>query len=334
MFGINYVKADPSTFIMQIRNGAVVKEGIGKAFYYFAPSSSLVAVPVNSKELPFVFRVQTTDYQEVSIQGQVTFLIAEPKAAAKTLNFAISPKGEYLAEDPDKVDERVIRSIQVSVRNHIEARNLREALNCAQELTIELEQDLSSNNALNSLGIDINDISFTAIKPTPETGKALEAEVRESLLKEADTAIYARRLASIEQEKSVKESKLETERALQKKQQDLEKDKLEAERKQMQQRFLLKQEEITAQIEDEEKMKEWVALNAANERSRAEAEAYGISAKLDAYNGIDTERLKVLSMSGFGPEQIIAQAIENLTQGENKVGNLNLTPDLLQSLIK
>lgn len=334
MFGINYVKADPSTFIMQIRNGNVVREGVGKAFYYFAPSSSLVAVPVNSKELPFVFRVQTKDYQEVSIQGQVTFLITEPKAAAKTLNFAISPQGKYMAEDPEKVDERVMRSIQVSVRNHIETRNLREALNCARTLTIELERDLGSNRALKSLGIEINDISFTAIKPTPETGKALEAEVRESLLKEADTAIYARRLASIEQEKSVKESELETEKALQKKQQDLEKDKLEAERDQMQQRFLLRQEEIAAQIEDEEKMKDWVALNTANERSRAEAEAYGISTKLDAYNGIDTERLKVLSMAGFGPEQIIAQAIENLTHGENKVGNLNITPDLLQSLIK
>lgn len=334
MFGINYVKADPSTFIMQIRNGTVVREGIGKAFYYFAPSSSLVSVPVNSKELPFVFRVQTKDYQEVSIQGQVTFLISEPKAAAKTLNFAISPKGKYLAEDPDKVDERVIRSIQVSVRNHIEARDLRQALNCAQELTTELEQDLNGNKALNSLGIDINDISLTAIKPTPETGKALEAEVRESLLKEADTAIYARRLASIEQEKSVKESELETEKALQKKQQDLEKGMLEAEREQMQQRFLLKQEEIEAKIADEEKMKEWVALNATNERSRAEVEAYSISARLEAYNGIDTERLKVLSMAGLGPEQIIAQAIENLTQGENKVGNLNLTPDLLQSLMK
>jgi hypothetical protein len=41
-----------------------------------------------------------------------------------------------------------------------------------------------------------------------------------------------------------------------------------------------------------------------------------------------------MSMNGAKPEQLIAQAIENLTQGDNKVENLNLSPDLLQSLIK
>jgi hypothetical protein len=53
---------------------------------------------------------------------------------------------------------------------------------------------------------------------------------------------------------------------------------------------------------------------------------------MQAYQNIDIEKLKVMSMSGMKPEQLIAQAIENLTQGDNKVGNLNLSPDLLLAL--
>lgn len=332
MFGINYIKADPSTHLMQFKNGAVVKQGLGTSFFYYGPSSSLVAVPVNSKELPFVFRMQTQDFQDISIQGQITYRIASPSDAVKQLNFTIDARGSYLSEDPDKIEERVLRSVQVSVRNQIERRKLRDALTCAKALTTELKTDLDNVGALVSLGIEINDVALTAIVPNPETGKALEAEVRESLLRDADEAVYARRLASIEQEKSVKESELETEKAIQKKQQDLEKATLEAEREQMQQRFRINQERITAEIEDEEQLKGLVELNVANEKARADAQAYKIKVKMDAYAQIDSERLKVLSMSGMGPEQLIAQAIENLTKGDNKVGNLNLSPELLQSL--
>jgi regulator of protease activity HflC (stomatin/prohibitin superfamily) len=332
MFGLKYIKADPSTHLMLFKKGNVIQEGVGVSFFYYAPSSSLVAIPSNSKELPFVFRLQTADFQELSLQGQITYRIEKPREAAKMLNFTIEPTGQYVSDDPKKLDERVQRAVQVLLRNHIESMTLKNALTCARQLTLDLKQGLGSIDAITSLGVGITDVSLTAIKPTPETGKALEAEIRESLLKEADSAIYARRLASIEQEKSVKESELETEKAIQKKQQDLEASKLEAVRLRKQQQFKINQETIQAQIEDEKQLEQLVTINAANERARGDVQAYKIQVQMQAYQNIDIEKLKVMSMSGMKPEQLIAQAIENLTQGDNKIGNLNLSPDLLLAL--
>ncbi|MEM5504295.1 SPFH domain-containing protein [Shewanella frigidimarina] len=332
MFGLKYIKADPSTHLMLFQKGNVIQEGVGVSFFYYAPSSSLVAIPSNSKELPFVFRLQTADFQELSLQGQITYRIEKPREAAKMLNFTIEPTGQYVSDDPKKLDERVQRAVQVLLRNHIESMTLKNALTCARQLTLDLKQGLGSIDAITSLGVGITDVSLTAIKPTPETGKALEAEIRESLLKEADSAIYARRLASIEQEKSVKESELETEKAIQKKQQDLETSKLEAVRLRKQQQFKINQETIQAQIEDEKQLEQLVTINAANERARGDVQAYKIQVQMQAYQNIDIEKLKVMSMSGMKPEQLIAQAIENLTQGDNKIGNLNLSPDLLLAL--
>ncbi|WP_350998439.1 MULTISPECIES: SPFH domain-containing protein [unclassified Shewanella] len=332
MFGLKYIKADPSTHLMLFKKGNVIQEGVGVSFFYYAPSSSLVAIPSNSKELPFVFRLQTADFQELSLQGQITYRIEKPREAAKMLNFTIEPTGQYVSDDPKKLDERVQRAVQVLLRNHIESMTLKNALTCARQLTLDLKQGLGSIDAITSLGVGITDVSLTAIKPTPETGKALEAEIRESLLKEADSAIYARRLASIEQEKSVKESELETEKAIQKKQQDLETSKLEAVRLRKQQQFKINQETIQAQIEDEKQLEQLVTINAANERARGDVQAYKIQVQMQAYQNIDIEKLKVMSMSGMKPEQLIAQAIENLTQGDNKIGNLNLSPDLLLAL--
>tara|TARA_R110000796_G_scaffold68432_5_gene156737 strand:+ start:4461 stop:5486 length:1026 start_codon:yes stop_codon:yes gene_type:complete len=332
MFGLKYIKADPSTHLMLFQKGLLIQEGVGVSFFYYVPSSSLVAIPSNSKELPFVFRLQTADFQELSLQGQITYRIEKPREAAKMLNFTIEPTGQYVSDDPKKLDERVQRAVQVLLRNHIESMTLKNALTCARQLTLDLKQGLGSIDAITSLGVGITDVSLTAIKPTPETGKALEAEIRESLLKEADSAIYARRLASIEQEKSVKESELETEKAIQKKQQDLETSKLEAVRLRKQQQFKINQETIQAQIEDEKQLEQLVTINAANERARGDVQAYKIQVQMQAYQNIDIEKLKVMSMSGMKPEQLIAQAIENLTQGDNKIGNLNLSPDLLLAL--
>ena len=51
MFGIRYYKASPTTYVLQYVNGQVKREGIGLAFFYFAPHSTLVAVPVGSDDV-------------------------------------------------------------------------------------------------------------------------------------------------------------------------------------------------------------------------------------------------------------------------------------------
>ena len=48
MFGIQYLKAPATTFVLQYKNGKVVRRGNGLSFYYFAPTSVLVQVPVTS----------------------------------------------------------------------------------------------------------------------------------------------------------------------------------------------------------------------------------------------------------------------------------------------
>ena len=237
MFGINFYKADPSTHVMLFKNGEVKLQGRGTSFYYYAPNASIVAVPLSSKELPFVFRMKTKDFQEITVQGQITFRIDSPEAAAQMINFSINAKGMYLSDEPEGLDERIMRSVQVVVRNAVESMDLQQALSSAKVLTTALQEQLPAQSYLQRLGVEITEVSLTAISPAPETAKALEAEVREALLRDADNAIYARRLSSIEKEKQVREEELETEKAIARKQQDLEKQALEAEREKLQQQF-------------------------------------------------------------------------------------------------
>lgn len=334
MFGINFIKSDPSTHIIKYQRGEVVKQGVGMSFYYYAPKTSLVAVPVTSKELPFAFRLQTEDFQKVTVQGQVTYRIAKPVTVAKMLNFTINTKGDYLSDDPQKLDERVLRSVQVLLRDNIQQQKLKASLSMAPQLVKQLDVSLQSNKALEDLGVKIIDVSLVAISPSPETEKALEAEVREQLLKEADDAIYERRLSSIDQEKRVKESELETEVAMQRKEQEIEETKIEAERAVMKKRYVLNEENMQASIAEEEQRQSLIELETSNDKAKADSNAYSIEKQLKAYDSVPSDVLKALAMSTMAPKQLIAQSFENLTKDGNKVGNLNISPELLQSLLK
>src|SRR5262249_13952377 len=55
MFGLRFLKSQPTTYLMAFRNGKIVKQGAGASIVYFAPTTTLVAVPVGSRNDPFIF---------------------------------------------------------------------------------------------------------------------------------------------------------------------------------------------------------------------------------------------------------------------------------------
>ena len=95
MYGIRYIKFDPMTYVIQFKNGRVAKEGRGLSFFYFAPSTSIVAVPIGSNNLPFIFSETTKDYQTVNLQGQIAYKVGNPKQLAELLDFTVNERGIY-----------------------------------------------------------------------------------------------------------------------------------------------------------------------------------------------------------------------------------------------
>ena len=53
---------------------------------------------------------------------------------------------------------------------------------------------------------------------------------------------------------------------------------------------------------------------------------------MDAYNKLSPEVLVALATLNMEPETLIAQAFDKLAVNSEKIGTLNITPDLLASL--
>ena len=121
MFGFRYVKASPSTYVIQYKNGKPVREGTGLTFWYFAPSATLVSIPLESVDAPFMFQEVSSDFQVVTVQGQVTYRVSAPTTLASLMNFTLKPDGTYASEDRIKLPQRVVNAVQVQLRSVLQS---------------------------------------------------------------------------------------------------------------------------------------------------------------------------------------------------------------------
>jgi regulator of protease activity HflC (stomatin/prohibitin superfamily) len=209
---------------------------------------------------------------------------------------------------------------------------LREILGRFDDLVVALKEGFQTAETITSLGIEIVGISILAIKPTPETSRALEAEAREQILREADEAIYSRRNSAVEQERAIKENELNTEIAVENKKRQIKETQMEAEKSVQQKKRELREAEMATQIALEEKNKKLVSLATENAKQEADTKAYGISAMMGAISETDPKILQALASVGMDPSQLIAFAFKELAESTNKIGQLNISPELLREL--
>ncbi len=334
MFGINFIKAQPNTHIIQYRKGKIVREGSGLSFFYWTHSASLAAIDLAEVDAPFIFNEVTADYQEISVQGQVSYRVMEPGRLAGMLNFTLGPDGRnYLCDDPQKLPQRIINQIRVQMRAELQKRTLKQALKSDAELVATLRSELIGSQMAVQLGIEVLNLSLLALKPNPETARALEAEAREQILQQADEAIYVRRNASVEQERAIRENELNTEVAVENKKRQIREAKIDADKAVQEKRQVIREAEMKGKITLEEQNRSFVNLAVQNSKKQSEAQAYGMNTLMGAFKSVDPKVMQALAAVGMQPSQLIASAFQNLAENADRINNLNISPELLQELL-
>lgn len=332
MLGIRYVKSSPSHYILQFRGGRVAREGTGLAFFYFAPHSTLVSIPLNSSDVPFMFEEITRDFQSITLQGQISYHIASPKQLAEQQDYTLLANGNYASEDPQRLPLRILNAVKVQFRALLQTLDLRDVLQSTEQLSRAAHQGLGNAASLKALGIQIDDLGLLAAKPNPETARALEAPMREEILKQADDATYTRRNAAIEQERTVKENELRSELVIEQKKRQVRETQVESERVILEKQQQIKTQELAGKVQLEHQNGELVQLVAENQKREADVRAYGLQTIVEAIKGLDARSLQALMMGQASPEALMAIGFQNIADNAAKIGEFNFSPDLLRQL--
>tara|TARA_B110000211_G_scaffold234670_1_gene305498 strand:+ start:2050 stop:3063 length:1014 start_codon:yes stop_codon:yes gene_type:complete len=333
MFGFKYMKFDSMDFVIQYQNGKVKREGAGLAFFYFAPNSSIVRIPLKSIDLPFIFNEVTSDFQEVTVQGQLTFKVVEPKKLGAQLDFTVNDNNQHVTDDFEKLTQRLVNEAQTAIANLVHQTKITGVLNKQVEIQEKLVEGLKESEILNQLGVEALSVNVLAIKAQPEMARALEATTREGIQQEADKAIYDRRNFAVEQERKIKESEMNTDIAVEDKQRQIVEKQMETDIVKQENQRKLKEMEVEAAVAVEEKNKELVAMRVENDKKEADAKEYLLKGVLNAYKDIDWKVLTAINSEHMDAGANIALAFRELAGNTDKIGTLNITPDLLDSLL-
>ena len=75
-------------------------------------------------------------------------------------------------------------------------------------------------------------------------------------------------------------------------------------------------------------------MRVSNEKKEADSKGYLLQATLKPYKDIDWRTLMAIGKDGSDPKMQMAVAFRELAENAQKIQTLNISPDLLQTMIK
>lgn len=337
IMAIKYKKFEQTEYVMRIKNGKIIRQGLGLSFFYNTMTTSIMVLPATAFDTAFAYDdIVTSDFQKITVQGDISYTITDYQKAAKMVDFSYKNNKKEdqmtMLTAMQKMSKRMINLIKVYTAKYISTRTIKEIIKSADDLAQFLKTSLKNDETIQELGLQMIAVSILGILPQPDTRRALEAATREEILKQQDDAVYKRRNAAIEQERIIKENELNTEIKIAEKEKEKQEKEMETKRMMQEKQAELDAKKVANDISLEEERQKLVDLQTENEKKKSDAKAYDSEVLLRTFAGVDTEIIKALAVSGMDSKALIAKAFVEIGDKADKIGVLNVSPDLLETL--
>ncbi len=88
----SHLRAEASSHVRHYRAGKLRREGRGLSFWFDPRGASIIEVPLADRELAFLVKSQSTDYQDLAVQGTVLWRVADAARLSDRIDFALDLK--------------------------------------------------------------------------------------------------------------------------------------------------------------------------------------------------------------------------------------------------
>jgi regulator of protease activity HflC (stomatin/prohibitin superfamily) len=304
---VRHLRSDASVHVARFRNGRVAKSGRGLAFWFVPQRASITELPMDDRDTVLFFKGRSKDFQAVTVQGTLTWRVADPDVLGTRVDFSIDLKsGRHTAKPVEQIDALLTGMSQQLATQYFAQTEVHGLLDAGIEpLRTRLAAGLGGEG-LAAMGIAIVAIRLASIAPSAELERALQTPTFEGLQQKADQAVFERRALAVEKERAIAENELHNKTELARRESEL------------------------------------IDQEAANARRRAEGsrDAEQIAADGEASRLRSVERARAeMEQARFAnyrdlPSQVIlGMAARELAGKLTKIDHINLTPDLLATLL-
>ena len=301
------LRSDASHHVIRYANGRVRRSGRGLSFWFLPQTASLAELPMDDREMTLFVKGRSRDFQALSLQGALTWRVADPQRLAERVDFTILlSSGEHRSEPLEQIQARIAGLANQAALQYFGGAAVNDLLAAGLEpLRLALTDALAGEPSLLEMGLAVAAVRLTSLAPSSELERALQAPTYESLQQKADQATFERRALAVDKERAIAENELANKIELARREKNL--IAQEAENAGNRAQGLAEAQQIAAEAE--------ATRIRAVEGARAETE----KARLDVYRDLPATVLYGL-------------AARELAGKLTKIEHVNVTPDLLASL--
>ncbi len=316
---VAHVRGAASAHQLLWKGGRLRRSGRGLSFWFNPLSANLAEVPLDDRELAFLFHARTADFQDAVCQGVISYRVANAEALAARIDFGIDLEtGLYLEEPLDQIADRLTQLAQQHVWGIVNGAALSELLaRGVEKLRDAIGAGLESDAGLRDMGLQIVSIRVSSIAPDATVEKALQTPTRELIQQQADEATFARRALAVEKERAIAENEL--------------KNRIELARRQAE---LVDQEGLNERRRAEETAAA-ARIEAEGSADRVRITAAASAESLHAVEGerVALEKERITAYGALPPAALLALAAREFAAKIERIEHLNLSPDLLSPFI-
>jgi len=220
---VRHLRSEPSFHVLRYRGGSLVASGRGLTFWFLPMSTSVAELPMDDRDLPFLFHGRTRDYQEVTVQGTITWRVEDPERLGQRVDFTLDlASGTYQRQPFEQLAILIVGIAQQAAVRHIASQALRDLLEAGPgPIQERVGAELTGAPTLAEMGVRVVAAQVGDLAPTAEMEGALQTPMREKIQEAADKARFERRAQAVEEERAIGENELQSKIELAKRQERL-----------------------------------------------------------------------------------------------------------------
>src|SRR5215469_2406452 len=303
-----HLRSDANVHIVRFSGGKVAQSGRGRSFWFLPHRTSIAELPMDDRDMVLFFKGRSKDFQALAVQGNLTWHVVDPAVLGARVDFSIDlASGRHTAKPIEQLSGLLTGMAQQVATQYFAEATIHELLDAGIEpLRLRLEHSLRNAANLSAMGIEIAAIRLSSIAPSAELEKALQTPTFEALQQKADQAVFERRALAVEKERAIAENELHNKTELAKRETQL------------------------------------IAQESANARSRAEGTRDAKQVEAEAEAGriraveqarTDMEQARIAIYRELSVQVLLGLAARELAGKLNKIDHLNVTPDLLATVL-
>lgn len=314
-----WFRAEASSHVRLFKNGELAREGRGLAFWFDPDKASIAEVPMVDREMTFIVKSQSADYQDIAVQGTVLWAVSDVSILSERVDFFVDlTTGLPTAKPEDHINKVITGLVRGFAEAYIKDFGVRALLEGGiAGCQARLNAGLASDPTMAEMGLSVVAVRVAALTPSSELARALQAPTFESLQQQADEATFARRALAVDKERAIAENELANQVELASRRSDL-----------------IDREGTNARAEAE------AVAEAQQIRARGEAETTVIAAEAEATRiraveqaEADMERARMAAVDALGADKLFALAARELAGKLDRIDGVTVTPDMISGVL-